>query len=72
MYDHGMNAATVRELGNIVGCVEIVQRRTGAGFRLVLHMRTRHDTPVIETCSTIFATLRDAEAYANREYGAVS
>jgi hypothetical protein len=44
---------------------EIVERRAG-GFRLILRMMSGQGVPVIESCATIFARLRDAEDYAAR------
>ena len=64
-----MDAATIYALGNKLDSIEIVEPSPGAGFRVLLHMRSRHGTPVIETCSTIFNTLKEADTYAAAEYG---
>jgi hypothetical protein len=54
---------------NRVQSVTIVARRSGPGFRLVLCLRTRSGTPVLETLPDSFDTITSAELYAMQELG---
>lgn len=54
---------------NRVQSVTIVARRSGPGFRLVLCLRTRTGTPVLETLPDSFDTITSAERYATEELG---
>ena len=49
---------------NRVQSATIVARRSGPGFRLVLCLRTRSGTPVLETLPDSFASVASAARYA--------
>lgn len=66
-----IDADTIGALGNTLETIEIVERAPGAGLRMILHMRTRHGSPVVETCARHFPTLAEAENYAEAEFGAI-
>ena len=67
-----IDAAIIRALGNTLEAIEIIQQSHGSGFRIIVHMRTRHDSPVVETCARRFMTLAEAENYAELEFGDVT
>jgi len=54
---------------NRVQSVTIVARRSGPGFRLVLCLRTRTGTPVLETLPDSFDSVASAERHAVEELG---
>lgn len=49
---------------NRVQSVTIVTRRSGPGFRLVVCLRSRVGTPVLETLPDKFLTIEEAERHA--------
>jgi hypothetical protein len=54
---------------NPVQSATIVARRSGPGFRLVLCLRSRTGTPVLETLADSFDTITSAERFATEQLG---
>ena len=47
----------------------VVERRSAPGYRLVIRLRSRHGTPVVETLAVAFGTVEEAIVHAETAYG---
>jgi hypothetical protein len=68
MFHKDLDIGTIHALGNRLEAVEILSREAG-GYGLVLHLRSRFNTPIVEPCRQVFDTLNDAETCAELDYG---